>query len=482
MASELKKKTVKGLAWNTIQNFTNHGVEFLLMLFMARLLGPKEYGLIGLTTVFMAISSTFVNSGFSSALIRKKNCTNDDYSTVFIFNLLVSVVCYLILFIIAPYVGDFYNEPLLCPILRVLGLMLISQAFCAVQNTILTKNIDFKKKTKLTVSKNIISGLIGLICALSGFGVWALVIQSLTGSILLSIMLWSTTEWYPNMHFSKKSFKELFGYGSKLLISSLINTTYGQIYPIVIGKFFSAATLGNFSRARHWASLGSKNLTSILSNVTFPVLAKVQDDDKRLENIYRRMIRTSSFIIFPTMIGMSSVAHPLTLVAIGEKWEFSAYLLQIICFSMMWYPVHALNLSLLQVKGRSDLFLKLEIIKKLMGICILCISVPLGIVAMCYFNILSSIISLIINTYYTGKLINVGFLKQMRDLAPTLLLSMVMWGTVLFSIQFIPNKYLQLFVGIVIGATVYFAGSYLFKYPELKEVVIMYKDLKNRKK
>lgn len=482
MASELKKKTVKGLVWSSIQSFTNHGVEFLLMLFMARLLGPKEYGLIGLTTVFMAISSTFVNSGFPSALIRKKDCTNDDYSTVFIFNLFVSCICYFILFIIAPYVGDFYNEPVLCPILRVLGLMLITQAFCAVQSTILTKNIDFKKKTKITVSKNIISGVIGLLCAYLGFGVWALVIQSLTASILFSIMLWSTTEWYPNLHFSKRSFKELFDYGSKLLVSSLINQTYGQIYPIVIGKFYSATTLGNFSRARHWGNLGSKNLTTILQAITFPVLAKVQDDDKRLENIYRRMIRTSCFIIFPIMIGMSAVAKPLTFVAIGEKWDFSASLLQIICFSMMWYPVHAINLNLLKVKGRSDLFLNLEIVKKIIGVIILCISVPLGIVSMCYFNILSSLIALFINTYYTGKLINVGYLKQMRDIAPTLLLSMVMWGVVLFTIQFISNKYIQLPIGILIGATIYFAGSYLFKYPELKEVIVMYKDFKNRNK
>lgn len=481
MASELKQKTVKGLAWNSIQNFTNHGVEFLLMLFMARLLGPKEYGLIGLTAIFLAISSTFVNSGFSSALIRKKDCSNDDYSTVFIFNLFVSCLCYFILFLIAPYVGEFYNEPVLCPVLRVLSLQLIIYAFCAVQSTILTKNIDFKKKTKISVTKNIISGFVGLLFAYFGYGVWALVIQTLTSSVLLSVMLWSTTEWYPNLHFSIKSFKELFGYGSKLLISSLINTTYGQIYPIVIGKFFSAATLGNFSRARHWANLGSKNLTGILEGVTFPVLAKVQDDDKRLENIYRRMIRTSCFIIFPVMIGLSAVAYPLTLVAIGKKWEFSAYLLQIVCFSMMWYPVHALNLNLLKVKGRSDLFLKLEIIKKILGICILCISVPLGIVAMCYFNILNSLIALFVNTYYTGKLINVGYFKQMRDIAPTLLLSIIMWGTVLLVIRYIPNIYIQLLVGIIVGAAIYLAGSYIFKFQELKEVFIIYNDLKKHK-
>ena len=274
----------------------------------------------------------------------------------------------------------------------------------------------------------------------------------------------------------------MFDYGSKLMLSGLIDTTYRQIYPIVIGKFFSAATLGNFSRARHWASLPSKNLTGILKGVTFPVLAKIQDDDKRLENIYRRMIKTSCYIIFPIMIGLSAVAKPLTLVTIGEKWLFSAYLLHIICFSMMWYPVHSLNLNLLMIKGRSDLFLKLEIIKKIVGICILCVSVPLGIVAMCYFGIISSIISLIINTYYTGKLIHVGFFKQMRDIAPTLLLSMVMWVIVLTVIHFIPNIYIQLVVGILIGATIYLAGSYFFKFPELKEVLVMYKDIKNKKK
>ena len=482
MASELKQKTIKGLAWNSIQNFANRGIEFLLMLFMARLLSPKEYGLMGLTAVFLAISGTFIDSGFANALVRKKDASEDDFSTVFIFNCIVSFIFFIIIFITAPYVAVFYNEPILCPILRVLDFKLLLLALCSVQDTLLKKNIHFKKIAKISVFNNMISGIIGLAFACLGYGVWALVIQTMTASFLSTILLWATSQWHPSLRFSKKSFHELFGYGSKLLLSGLLNTVYGQIYPIVIGKFFSAATWGNYSRARHWASLGSQNLTGILSGVSFPVLAKVQDEDERLENIYRRMIRTSCFIIFPIMIGMSAIAKPLTLVAIGEKWEFSAYLLQIICFSLMWYPVHALNLNLLQVKGRSDLFLKLEIIKKIMGICILCISVPLGIVAMCYFSIISSLISLFINTYYTGRLIDVGFLKQMRDIAPTLILSIVMWLAVLLAIHYIPNIYLQLFVGILIGVSIYLAGSYLLKFPELKEALVMYKDLRDRKK
>lgn len=482
MASELKQKTVKGLAWKSVQSFANNGVEFLLMLFMARLLSPKEYGIIGLTSVFLAISSTFVDSGFANALVRKKDATNEDFSTVFVFNLIIGIVFCFLIFLIAPLAADFYNEPILCPVLRVLGLQLIIQALCAVQNTILTKNIDFKKKAKFTVSKNLTSGIIGLIFAFLGFGVWALVIQSMTASVLFTIMLWSTTEWHPSLRFSKKSFKELFSYGSNLLISNLINKIYSQIYPIVIGKYFSPATLGHYSRARHWANLPSHNLTGILSSVTFPVLARIQDDDKRLENIYRRMIRTSCFIIFPSMIGLSAIAKPLVFVTIGNQWGICAELLQIICFSMMWYPVNALNMNLLQVKGKSNLYLKNEVIKKFIGIPILIFSLPYGIFVLAITNVFASLIYVYINTYYTKRLINIGFLKQMRDLLPTLALSLFMFGFVRVTVHFVPNIYLQLIVGILIGAIVYVGGAYLFKLEELKEAFVIYQDIKNRKK
>ena len=482
MASELKKKTIHGLTWNAIRQFSLEGFQFLVMLIMARLLTPSDYGTVGMITVFIAISGTFVNCGFTNALIRMKSPTQADLSTAFFFNLFVSILFYIILFIIAPLVADFYNMPILKNILRVQALTLIIGAFNSVQMTTYTINLDFKRQAQIGMISSVVASIFGITMAYTGFGVWALVYQTLFGGIFVGILYWFFSSWRPSLLFSKESFKNMFDYGSKLMLSSLINTTYSQIYPIVIGKYFSATTLGNFSRARHWANLGSRNLTGLLNSVTFPVLAKVQDDDKRLENIYRRMVRTSCFIIFPIMIGLSAVAKPLTLVTIGEKWEFSAYLLHIICFSMMWYPVHSLNLNLLMVKGRSDLFLKLEIIKKIIGICILCISVPMGIVAVCYFNLLTSIICLIINTYYTGKLINVGFLKQMRDIAPTLILAMFMWGVVLSAIHFIPNIYLQLIIGILIGATIYLVGSYLFKYPELNEVLVMYKDIKNRKK
>ena len=443
---------------------------------------PEDYGVIAMLAIFMAIAQSFVDCGFGNALIRKIDRTEVDCSTVFYFNTAIGLFLYGVLFCSAPYIAGFYNMPTLKNVCRVYSLVIFINSCGLVPRALRSIAVDFKSQAYASVFSSVVSGLIGLFLAYQGFGVWALVYQTLFGGIFIGTLFWYFSSWRPSLVFSKESFKKMFDYGSKLMLSNLIGTIYGQVYPIVIGKFFSAATLGNFSRARHWANLGSKNLTGILSSVTFPVLAKVQDNDKRLENIYRRMIRTSVFIIFPIMIGLSSIAKPLTLVTIGEKWEFSAYLLQIVCFSMMWYPVHALNLNLLQVKGRSDLFLKLEIIKKIVGICILCISVPLGIVAMCYFSILTSIVCLIINTYYTGKLIHVGFFKQMRDIAPTLLLSMVMWVIVLSVIHFIANIYFQLVIGIIVGAAIYLAGSYLLKYPELKEVLVMYKDLKNRKK
>ncbi len=482
MASELKKKTVHGLTWKTIQQFSLEGFQFLVMLIMARLLAPNDYGIIGMITVFITISGVFVDSGFTNALIRMKDCTQADLSTAFFFNLFVSIFFYIILFLIAPFVAIFYNMPILKNILRVQALTIIIGAFNSVQRTTYIIKLDFKRQAQITMVSSVVSSIFGVIMAYKGFGVWALVYQTLFGGIFIGILFWIFSSWQPSLIFSKESFKKMFNYGSKLLLSNLINKTYSQIYPIVIGKFFSATTLGNYSRARHWGNLCSHNLTGILQSVTFPVLSKIQDNDKRLENIYRRMIRTSAFIIFPIMIGLSAVARPLTLVTIGEKWIFSAQILEIICFSMMWYPVNALNMNLLLVKGRSDLYLQNEIIKKFIGLPILFLSLPYGIIFLATTNVFASVLYLIINTFYTGRLVNIGFFKQIGDLIPTLLLSLAMFGAVRFTMHFIPNLYLQLIVGILTGAVFYTGCSYFLKFSELQEAITLFKEIKNRKK
>ena len=438
---------------------------------MARILTPNDYGLIGMLSIFLAITQSLIDSGFSQALIRKQNRTEIDYSTVFFFNISISIILYLLLYLIAPYVSTFYNTPELCSIMRVICLTIIINSFAFVQRTLFTINIDFKSQAKIAFTATIVSGIIGIYLAYSGHGVWALVYQTITNSTLTTLLLWIMSKWRPIQQFSWKSFYELFSFGSKLMISALIEIMFQNINPIIIGKIFSASDLGYYTRAHQFSSFPSSNITNILQRVTYPIMCDIQNEENRLSNIYRRFLKISAFIIFPLMLGLAAVAYPFILLIMGNKWIFCSELLQIVCFSMMWYPIHAINLNLLQVKGRSDLFLRVEIIKKIVGIIIICISVPFGIVGICYGGVISSIVSLIINTYYTGKLINVGFIKQMKDLFPILCLSVIMFLIVIYIVHIIPNIFMKLFIGIFVGIIVYISGSYLLKFPEVEEIL-----------
>ncbi len=473
MAEDLKKKTVNGIVWSSIDRFSGQGAQFLIMLVMARLLAPQDYGVLGMITIFMAISQSLIDSGFSNALIRKQNRTDVDNSTVFYFNLVVSGCLYVVLFILAPYVAQFYNTPSLCPIMRVICLSMVITSWGVVQRALLTLNLDFKSQAKASFISTISGGVVGIILAFYGYGVWALVFQQLTFYGLSTSLLWVFSKWRPIRCFSWQSFRELFAFGSKMLASGLLDTIYGNIYVIVIGKLFSASNLGHYVRAKNFSEFPSSNITGILHGVTYPVLCKLQDDDDRLREVYRKFLKLAAFIIFPLMVGLSSVSKPFILLIIGEKWTFCSELLQIICFSMMWYPIHAINLNLLQVKGRSDLFLRLEIVKKILGVSILLCTFRFGLVVMCYGSIASSMICLIINTYYTGKLIDVGYLKQMRDLMPTFLVCMCMFGLIHFINSFISPYLLQLVVGILVGAVFYIGTTYLFRFKELNELLLL---------
>lgn len=468
MSDSLKSKTVKGVVWSSIERFSTQGVQFLIMIIMARLLTPKDYGLIGMLAIFLAVAQSLIDSGFSQALIRKQDRTDVDNSTVFYFNIVVSSALYLILFIAAPFVADFYNQPELTSVMRVVCLGVILNSLAVVQRALLTVRIDFKTQAKASLSAAVISGCIGIVLAYCGFGVWSLVVQQLLNLSVNTLLLWIFSKWRPIAVFSWKSFHELFAFGSKLLASGLLDTLYRNIYPIVIGKLFSASSLGHYTRAQQFSEFPSSNVTGIIQRVTYPILCGIQDETERLETVYRKFLKLSAFIIFPLMIGMSAVARPFIDIVLGTQWGFCGQLLQIICFAMMWYPIHAINLNLLQVKGRSDLFLRLEIIKKILGITVLCITAPFGLVVMCYGQIFNSIVALIINTYYTGKLINVGFIRQMKDLLPTILLSLIMFWAILLVDGFIETNMYRLVIGVLVGIIVYASGSYIFKFKELQ--------------
>jgi O-antigen/teichoic acid export membrane protein len=469
----IKAKTVRGVFWSSIERFSVQGIQFILGVIIARLLDPSDYGVIGMLAIFLAVSQTFIDSGFSNALIRKQDRTETDFSTVFYFNIGVGLFFYLLLFLASPFIARFYNTQILKDITKVIALNLVFNSLAVVQRAKLTILVDFKTQAKISLLATVISGTTGLIMAYKGLRAWALVFQSVLNSGLSMIFFWLFLRWKPLKVFSMQSFRELFFFGSKLLLSELLETIYKNIYTIVIGKKFHTADLGYYTRADQFAQFPSANLTGIFQRVTFSILCGIQDDDEKLKKVYLQYLRIAAFIIFPLMCGLAAVTKPFILSMLTEKWAGIVPILQFLCFSYMLYPVHAINLNLLQVKGRSDLFLRLEVLKKIVGILILCITIPHGLIVMCASTIVSSFICLIINTYYTGKIISVGFFVQMKNLFPIFLTSLTMSVVVYLISNIFANNIIKLLLGIISGIIFYFFVNIIIGSKELKLIFEM---------
>lgn len=475
MEENLKGKTKKGLYWSFFNQFAGYGMNFIVGIVMARLLSPSDFGITALPAVFMAIASTIQDGGLANALIRKKEVTNKDLSTTFYYSICLGVVLYLTLFLSAPLIADFYHTPILVSLIRVTAIGFLYSPLITPQNILLRRRLDFKTLTKISLVTRVFGATVGIVMAYVGYGVWSLVISNLLAGMFTLLIAWLVVRWLPKYGWSKESFKYLWGYGNKIMFSSIIENLYSNIAPVFIGKYYSPAQLGIYNRAQGYASMPSQNITGAINNVSFPVLSKMQDDTEKLAYNYRRMLRLSAFVIFPIMLMLSALARPLVITMITEKWEHSIIFLQIMCFSMMWYPIHAINLNLLMVKGRSDLFFRLEIIKKITGVSILLITLPMGLVPFCYGGIFSSMVALIINTYYTGKLIHIGYIKQMKDLLPIFSLSMFVWIVIHISNYFISNYIVQLIVGGSVGLIVYLGFAFLFRFDELNDVKYLLK-------
>lgn len=466
----LKTKTKKGLYWKFADMIANQGMQFVVGIFMARMLSPEDYGITAIPAVFMAIAGIFASAGFGQAMVRKKELTEADLSTAFYYSTVVGLVIYFILFVSSPYVADFYKVPVLTDLIRVTGLGFIYGPLGTPQSILLQRRLDFATPTKIGIVAKIISGAIGVSMAFYGYGVWALTISAMAAGIFSLLCNCYVVRWYPKTGWSKESFGYLWGYGNKFMASQVIDTVYNNITPMFIGKYYSTGDLGNYNRAQGYAQLPSQTLTGVIQNVSFPVLSKLQDDDAKLVEGYRRMINTTAFVVFPSMMLLAALARPLVIALITPKWLPCVILLQILCFSKMWYPIHAMNLNLLLVKGRTDLFLKLEVIKKIYGIIILVCTLPLGLVIFCCGSIVSCLISLVVNTWYNGKLVDFGFLSQMKDLLPIFLLSLFVSGIVLGVTFIIPNEWLQILVGGLVGTLLYIGIAYILKMHELKDV------------
>ncbi len=458
--SGIINKTKKGLQWSAIERILTQGIQLAITLLLARLLGPTSFGLVGMLAVFIAIANVFVDSGFTSALIRKNDRSESDLVTAFYYNIAMAVTCYVTLYISAPTVAQFYQHPELQTLLRALGLTVLINVFTLIPRVKLTVAMDFKTQAKISIISVFISGSIAIVLAVNDFGVWALIIQTLLYATVTALLFNLFIPWLPRGKITKSSFDYLFGYGSKLLLSGLLDVIYNNLYLIIIGKKFSPAMVGQFTQANQLASTPAITLTGIIQRVTFPLFSQLQENSEKMETAYRLTLKMAAMLIFPIIIGLALISDPLLTSVLGEQWRSAAVLLSVLCLGYMLYPVHAINLNLLQVTGRSDLFLKVEVIKKIIGVVILLCTIPYGVLVMCIGFTLHSYLALLLNTYYTSKLTRLSQWQQCKDIFPIWLAVVLSAYLGLVVGSYCLHPWLQILINLSVALLAY--GLYLF--------------------
>lgn len=470
MAS-LRNEAIKGMSWAAIEKFTSQAIAFILGIIMARLLAPADYGVIGMTGIFIGIAGTLVDSGLGTALIQKKEKKKDDYSTLFVFNFGISTLLYLILFIAAPWIAEFYKTPVLKDVTRVITFQLVLNALFNAHYTKLRIDLQFKAMSIISLVSQIMTGCVGVFFAFIGWGVWALVWQTIFSCIIRGLMAVAYLKWWmPGTGFSKDSFRYLFGFGSKILASSLINTIYGNVYTLIIGKKFTPDEVGHYTRGGQLATFPANVTTDILVSVNYPILARLQDDNAKLVNAYRKMLTVPLFALYPILVGMAVLGEPFIGLLLGEKWLPCVPFLQIIAIGAMFTPLTHVNLNLLYVKGRTDLVLKLEIIKKTIAFSIVFLTIPFGIIWMMVGKSCYDFIAFSINCHYTGKILGYGWKKQMKEILPIILKSLIM-GAVVFAATFaLEGWWAKILIGVPCGMVVYFVIAIVTKDSSLTEI------------
>ena len=454
---------ISSLIWKLLERGGTQGIQFIIQIILARLLFPSDYGIIALVVIFISIASVFVQSGLSTSLIQKKVVDQIDYSSVLYVSLGIAGILYIVLFFSAPLIARIYTNDGLTLILRVLALLLFPGAFNSIQNAIISRTMQFKRLFYSSVGAGIVSGIVGVTLAYYRYGIWALVFQQLINQISITLILWFTVKWRPTLQFSLERVKVLFSFGWKLLVSTIIDTTYRNLRSLIIGKLDTPKMLGYYSRGQQFPQLVITNINGSIQSVMLPALAAQQDYSERVKSMVRRSIVSSSFIVFPMMIGLAVVAEPLVLLLLTDKWLPSVPFLQIFCITYALWPIHTANLQAINAMGRSDIFLKLEIIKKIFGFGILMVSIPFGVYYIAIGEIVVGIISSIINTYPNKKLLNYGYGEQIKDILPSLLLSLVM-GLIVYLVSFLKIPLLfSMMIQIIVGVIVYVGLAFIFK-------------------
>lgn len=471
MPHDLKKKAIRGIKWTFVEVIGLRGVQFVVGIVLARLLMPEQFGLIGMLMIFMALAQVFLDSGFGAALIQKQDITQKDICSIFYFNILVGIVATVCLCGIAPLVANFYNQPILKSLLRLMSVVLVINSFGLVQNVLLRKSLDFKTQTQVSLAASLLSGIIGVAMAYRGFGVWSLVAQQLSAAVIRTSLLWVFTSWRPIWVFSLQSLQSMFGFGSKVLCASLLNTIFDNIYYLVIGKMFSPTALGYYTRADNLQQLPSNTLAAMVSRVTFPVFSMIPDDLDRIKRGMTKALTLLSLVNFPLMIGLAVVARPLVIVLLTDKWQPCVSYLQLLCMVGLIFPLHLINLNILQAMGRSDMFLRLEVIKKIMVALAIIITWHFGIMAMITGQVAVSFAGYYLTMYYNKKLLRYSIWGQIKDLFPYLINAMLM-GLVIYMMNYIQfqNILVSLLIEVFVGFVVYVGLCWLQKLPVFLEI------------
>lgn len=462
MSQSVKSQLLHGVIWNFIEKLLIRGVSFVIGIILARLLSPSDYGLIGMLAVFIAISNVFIEGGLAKALIQRKDCHDIDYSTAFVANVGMSICIYLILFFCSPFIANFYHEPILTDLTRVLGLNFILGSFNIVQRARLMAKVDFKSLAQINVASTVISGCIGLVMAYMGFGVWALVGQTLVSTMVLVLLFPIYSGWRPSLKFSKQSFNRLFNFGSKLMITAVAATIVNNISTLCVGKYYKSHQLGYYTRASSFSELIAFTVYEVLGNVTFPVLSGLQDERERLITVYRKSLFFTAMIMFPIIILSTLLAKPLVLFLLTEKWLPCVVLMQWLLLARMFTPLSAINMNVLNALGRSDLYMKLDFSKMPLDILVLAITIPIGVEAITIGSFVNSFICFFINAYLPGRLLGYGCFKQLFDWRYIFFSVAAMAFSVFLFLYMVNVTWMQLFIGGIIGIIVYIICCYLF--------------------
>ncbi|WP_290099401.1 lipopolysaccharide biosynthesis protein [uncultured Bacteroides sp.] len=464
-----------GMIWTFLRQSSLQIFSIAEGIILARILSPKDYGLVAMPAIFMAISGCFIDSGFATALVRDKTRKAIDYSTVFVTTVFMTAFFSLLLCLCSGYIADFYNEPILKTIVCANAVLLFLNSFLSIQNTRLTIKLDFKAQNIIRTVTNIVIGIVVIICALCGMGIWSLVWPNFIMPFLNGYLYYRHDRWFPGFKFSWRVWRKYFSFGSKLLISNLVSVIYDNLYPMVIGKKFPAADLGYFTKASSYAELPSYTIRTIVGPVAYPVMSAIEKEEE-LRTSYLRLVALSCYLVFPLVFGMAILAKPFIMVLITEKWAPAIVFLQLLCFARMWGPFVVLSKDFLQVKGRSDLFMKIELITKALSILALVICIPIGIKAMCVGLVITSVFSMLVNLMYVNKVGGFSVKTQLKNIAPSIIYSSSMGLIIYLVILQLQSYAAQLIVGIVIGIIYYIFISKVTKSRDYKSVMSIVKE------